>query len=67
MAGLLERTAVEVMTPDPRTVAPGALAEEAVRIMNEHRITCLFVAEPAAPGRALGLLHIHDCLRAGLG
>ena len=67
MAGLLDRTAAEVMTPRPRTIAPGALAEEAVRIMNEARITCLFVAEPEAPARALGLLHIHDCLRAGLG
>ncbi len=66
MAGLLDRTAAEVMTRAPRTIAPGALAEEAVRIMNEARITCLFVADPAAPTHALGLLHIHDCLRVGL-
>ena len=35
--------------------------------MNERKITCLFVVDPAQPGQAIGLLHIHDCLRVGLG
>lgn len=65
MEGLLDRRASEVMTRRPRTIAPDALAEEAVALMNAHRITCLFV--PDAEGRPAGLLHIHDCLRAGLG
>lgn len=64
MDGLLSQTASAVMTPQPTTIAPGALAEEAVAIMNERKITCLFVSEGAEP---LGLLHIHDCLRVGLG
>ncbi|WP_210528423.1 KpsF/GutQ family sugar-phosphate isomerase [Rubellimicrobium arenae] len=67
MAGLLDRRAGEVMTRAPRTIAPNALAEEAVKLMNDRRITCLFVVDPRAPGRVEGLLHIHDCLRAGLG
>jgi arabinose-5-phosphate isomerase len=66
MAGLLSLTAGQVMTRNPRTVAPDALAEVAVAAMNDRKITCLFVAEPTAPGRALGILHIHDCLRAGV-
>jgi arabinose-5-phosphate isomerase len=65
MAGLLDRSAGDVMTRRPLTIAPGALAEEAVALMNEKRITCLFVAEPGE-ARALGLIHIHDCLRAGI-
>ncbi|WP_243730834.1 SIS domain-containing protein [Rubellimicrobium sp. CFH 75288] len=65
MAGLLEHRAGEVMTRHPRTIAPDALAEEAVGAMNAHRITCLFVTDPAEPDRALGLVHLHDCLRAG--
>ena len=65
MEGLLAHRAGEVMTRGPRTIAPDALAEEAVALMNAHRITCLFV--PDAEGRPIGLLHIHDCLRAGLG
>lgn len=67
MDGLLDRTATEVMTAAPQTIAPGALAEEAVAIMNQRKITCLFVVDPNGTGTPEGLLHIHDCLRAGLG
>ena len=64
MDGLLSRSAGEVMTHDPRTIGPGALAEEAVAQMNALKITCLFVTDDA--GAILGLIHIHDCLRAGV-
>ena len=67
MEGLLSHDAMRVMTPNPRTIAPGALAEEAVAVMNAARITCLFVVEPGGDGAAQGILHIHDCLRAGAG
>ena len=66
MQGLLDLTAAEVMTQTPQTITPGALAEEAVEIMNRRKITCLFVLDPDAGPSALGLLHIHDCLRVGL-
>ncbi len=67
MEGLLSNTAAQVMTVGPTTIGPDALAEEAVAIMNQRKITCLFVLDPDGSGRPLGLLHIHDCLRAGLG
>ncbi len=67
MDGLLEKSTQEVMTRDPMTIAPNALAEEAVAIMNDRKITSLFVVDPDADGQAQGLLHIHDCLRVGLG
>lgn len=67
MDGLLDRTTDEVMTRDPLTIAPNAMAEEAVGIMNDRKITSLFVVDPDADGQAQGLLHIHDCLRVGLG
>lgn len=67
MSGLLDKTAAQVMTAKPTTIAPDALAEEAVAIMNARKITSLFVVDPAKPGVARGLLHIHDCLRVGLG
>jgi arabinose-5-phosphate isomerase len=56
-----------VATRGPRTIAPGALAQEALRLMNqrEPKITCLFVTEPG-DDMPLGILHVHDCLRAGL-
>lgn len=67
MEGLLSHEAGEVMTADPLTIAPDALAETAVAMMNQHKITCLFALEEGGDGRPLGLIHIHDCLRAGLG
>ncbi len=66
MSGLLDLTAAEVMTRDPRTIGPEALAEAAVALMNEKKITCLFVVDPAGSRAVQGLLHIHDCLRAGV-
>lgn len=66
MDGLLSRTAGQVMTASPRTIGPQALAEKAVAIMNDRKITCLFVVDPEGSRNAVGILHIHDCLRAGI-
>jgi arabinose-5-phosphate isomerase len=68
MDGLLDRVAGDVATPDPLTVAPEALASEALAIMNgPRRATCLFVTAPGeGPRPPLGVIHVHDCLRAGL-
>ncbi|MAN55965.1 MAG: KpsF/GutQ family sugar-phosphate isomerase [Paracoccus sp. (in: a-proteobacteria)] len=63
MQGLLDYRADEVMTRDPRTIAPDALAEAALAEMQDRKITCLFAVRG---GRPEGILHIHDCLRAGL-
>lgn len=61
---LLTAKAREVMTASPRTVPPNLLAAEALRQMNARSITSLFVVE--SDGRPVGVLHVHDCLRAGL-
>jgi arabinose-5-phosphate isomerase len=66
MDGLLSLTADQVMTRAPRTIGPDALAEKAVAVMNEKKITCLFVVDPEGSRAAVGILHIHDCLRAGV-
>lgn len=63
MDGLLTHTAGEVMTRAPLTITPGALAAEALKVMNERRITVLFVVEADMP---VGVLHVHDLLRAGV-
>jgi arabinose-5-phosphate isomerase len=54
------------MNRAPRTIGPEALAAEALHAMNagERPITSLFVVD--ARGRPLGILHIHDLLRAGM-
>ncbi|MBP0463721.1 KpsF/GutQ family sugar-phosphate isomerase [Roseomonas sp. PWR1] len=63
-AALLGRTAEQVMTRAPRTVQPETLAAEALHLMNARSITAVFVVD--ADGRPVGILHIHDLLRAGV-
>ena len=67
MEGLLERTVEAVMTRHPTTIATTALASEALGVMNARKITTLFATDPDDPGRPAGILHVHDCLRAGVG
>jgi len=64
MTGLMDRRAGEVATPRPLTAPPAMLAAEAVALMNARKITQLFVVGDS--GHPLGVLHIHDCLRAGV-
>jgi arabinose-5-phosphate isomerase len=51
-----------IMTPAPRTVAPQALAAEAVALMERHRISQLLVV--SASGELVGALNMNDLLRA---
>lgn len=57
------KTAADVMTATPTVVEPNLLAADALLRMNTKGITSLFVVEDQKP---VGLLHIHDCLRAGI-
>jgi arabinose-5-phosphate isomerase len=61
--GLLARSAADIMTPGPKTVAPDVLASAALELCNASSITALFVVED---GRPVGIIHIHDLLRAGV-
>jgi len=66
MTGLLEQRVAAVMTAAPRTIATTALASAALGEMNARKITTLFATDPADPERPAGILHVHDCLRAGV-
>ena len=61
---LITEKVVKVMTKNPRTIGPDVLIAEAVNVMNNtgRGITNLFVVENKKP---IGIIHIHDCLRAG--
>lgn len=54
----------QVMTPSPRTVQSQILAAQALNLMESNKITALIVEDPN--GQAVGVLHMHDLLRAGL-
>ena len=64
-ANALQQKVSSVMTQNPRCIDPDALVAEAVNIMNNtgKGITQLFVIEDEKP---IGIIHIHDCLRAGV-
>lgn len=53
-----------VMTKNPKTIAPGLLAADALALMESNQITSLVVTDPHA--KPAGVLHIHDILRAGI-
>ena len=63
-ADIMERTAAEVMTGNPKTINGESLAEAALRMMEEHSITSLFVV--GENGEAEGVVHMHDLLKAGV-
>jgi arabinose-5-phosphate isomerase len=60
---LLLATAGQIMTPNPKTIRATALASSALDILNKSRITALFVVEG---GRPVGVVHVHDLLRASV-
>ncbi|MCU0838840.1 MAG: KpsF/GutQ family sugar-phosphate isomerase [Rhodospirillales bacterium] len=62
-ADLVSMTAEQVMTANPKAIRPDALASEALHVMNARAITNLFVVEDDRP---VGIVHVHDCLRAGV-
>jgi len=58
--------AAAVMTRNPKTVPPDTLAEDALMIMNDCKITTVFVMEEERPDTPAGIVHIHDFVRYGL-
>ncbi|RED27659.1 arabinose-5-phosphate isomerase [Rhodopseudomonas thermotolerans] len=60
---LMTATVDEVMTRNPKTISPNMLAGQALELLNSSKITALLVAEGRRP---LGIVHLHDLLRAGV-
>ncbi|HRD27754.1 MAG TPA: KpsF/GutQ family sugar-phosphate isomerase [Caulobacter sp.] len=61
--GLADKTVGQVMTRNPKSVTAETLAGDAARLMNDSRITVLFVVRD---GKPVGVLHVHDVLSAGV-
>jgi len=60
---MIGMTTSDVMTTAPKTIGPNILAAEALRLMNEWKVTCLFAVDA---GKPVGILRMHDILRAGV-
>ena len=63
---LLSRMALEVMTKNPKRIEREGLAAMAVQRMEEHSITSLFVFNYAEDRVPVGIIHLHDLLKAGV-
>jgi arabinose-5-phosphate isomerase len=66
IADLLDKNAADVMTANPKTVPHDILAEDALMIMNDAKITAIFVMHEDMAGMPIGVVHIHDFVRQGL-
>ena len=60
---LLAARTGDIMTRKPKVVPPGMLASAALEVLNASRITALFVVDK---GKPVGIVHVHDLLRAGV-
>jgi len=63
---LFNREASEVMTKNPKWIERDALAAKAVQRMEEYSITSLFVFENGGDKVPVGIIHLHDLLKAGV-
>ena len=63
---LFNREASEVMTKNPKWIEKDALAAKAVQRMEEYSITSLFVFNQAGDKVPVGIIHLHDLLKAGV-
>lgn len=59
---LLDATVDDVMTHKPKTVRPDHLISETLDMLNSLKVTALFAVEA---GKPVGVIHVHDLLRAG--
>jgi arabinose-5-phosphate isomerase len=67
-SGFLDLEVRAVMGTQPRTIGPDALAAEALGLMNAapRAVSQLFVVDEPVAARPLGVVHLHDCLQAGV-
>ena len=62
---IIDETALDIMTREPKTISADALAAKALGFMDDAKISVLFV-EPDESGRPAGIIHLHDLLKSGI-
>jgi len=63
---LLNRKAFEIMTTNPKWVVKDELAVQALEKMEQHSITSLFVYKNKKSSQVIGIIHLHDLIKAGI-
>lgn len=62
---IIDETASDIMTREPKTISADALAAKALGFMDDEKISVLFV-QPDESGRPAGIIHLHDLLKSGI-
>ena len=62
----LDLPASELMIKNPKRILSGELAAKGLQKMEQHSITSLFVFEDENSKKPVGILHLHDLLKAGI-
>ena len=52
-----------IMTSKPKLITKNILVTDALNIMNQNKITCLFIVDEEKKKSPIGIIHIHDCVR----
>lgn len=63
---IISRTARDIMTKNPKSIPPDTLAAAALEKMETHSITLLLVCDDRAGKNLVGVIHLHDLLKAGV-
>lgn len=63
---VINKKVADVMTRNPKKIEKGAFAESALKMMEDYSITALFVYEGKKEDKVVGVIHLHDLLKAGV-
>ena len=65
-SNMINKLAKDVMTTNPKKIAKGELTVRALEMMEEYAITSLFVYSPPRDKKVVGIIHMHDLVKAGV-
>ena len=60
---LLNKKAKDVMNKNPKVITENTFVSDALKIINDYKITSLFIMKDKKNKRPSGIIHLHDCLR----
>ena len=60
---MLQKKAKEVMSKNPKVITENTFVSDALKIINDYKITSLFIMKDLKNKKPSGIIHLHDCLR----